>query len=275
VSFTEEQVLRYARQMILPEIGGEGQARLARARVLVVGLGGLGSPAATYLATAGVGTLGLVDHDRVDLSNLHRQPLHGTSDVGRAKVVSAAERLRELNPEVELEVHERALDAGNALEILAGYDVVVDGTDTFPARYLINDAAQLAGIPVAHGSVHRFEGQASVFLPGPETPCYRCLFPHPPEPDSVPSCAEAGVLGVLPGLVGTIQAAETIKLLTGVGETLAGRLLTIDALTMRFAGVAVRWDPGCAVCGRTPSLTELIDYDAFCGVVSASPSDAV
>jgi molybdopterin/thiamine biosynthesis adenylyltransferase len=264
--FTEEQVLRYARHIILPNIGGGGQRKLMDSRVLVIGAGGLGSPAAMYLAAAGVGTLGLVDFDRVDLSNLQRQLLHDTDDVGRAKVESGAERLRSLNPNVDLIAHDVALTSENAFEILEPYDVIVDGSDNFPVRYLVNDATQMLGKPLVYGSIYQFEGQASVFLPGPETPCYRCLFPNPPPPGTVPSCAEAGVFGVLPGIIGSIQAVEAIKLVVGVGEPLVGKLLLFDALGMEFTTVRLKWDPDCPVCGKHPTVTELIDYEAFCGL---------
>lgn len=250
---------------MLPGIGGVGQRRLLQAKVLCVGAGGLGSPAAMYLAAAGVGRLGIVDHDRVDLTNLQRQLLHDTEDIGRPKVDSAGDRINGINPEVELVRHDVMLDSTNALEVLGGYDVIVDGSDNFPTRYLVNDATQILGKPLVYGSVYRFEGQASVFLPGPQFPCYRCLFPEPPPPDSVPSCAEAGVLGVLPGIVGSIQATEAIKLVTGVGEPLAGKMLLVDALAMRFASARVRWNPDCPVCGTNPTVRELIDYAAFCG----------
>jgi len=266
VTFTEDQVLRYARHIILPDIGGDGQRKLMDAKVLVIGAGGLGSPAAMYLAAAGVGTLGLVDFDRVDLSNLQRQLLHGTSDVGRPKVESARERLAELNPNVDVRVHETLLSSDNAFEVLESYDVVVDGTDNFPVRYLVNDATQMLGKPLVYGSIYQWEGQASVFLPGPEAPCYRCLFPEPPPPGTVPSCAEGGVFGVLPGIVGSIQATEAIKLVLGAGEPLVGRLLLFDALRMEFTSVKLRWDPDCPVCGKHPTVTELIDYEAFCGL---------
>jgi sulfur-carrier protein adenylyltransferase/sulfurtransferase len=271
-AFTEEQVLRYSRHIILPAIGGAGQRRLLEARVLCIGAGGLGSPAAMYLAAAGVGTIGIVDFDTVDLTNLQRQLLHDTDDVGRPKVDSAAERLTAINPDVEVVKHQTLLTADNAFDVLGGYDVIVDGTDNFPVRYLVNDATQLLGKPLVYGSIYQFDGQASVFLPGPETPCYRCLFPHPPPPGSVPSCSEAGVFGVLPGIVGSIQAVEAIKLITGVGESLAGRLLLFDALGMEFTTVKLRWDPGCPVCGEHPTVTELIDYEQFCGLPSTRPS---
>jgi sulfur-carrier protein adenylyltransferase/sulfurtransferase len=266
MDFTEDQVLRYARHIILPNIGGEGQRKLMKAKVLLIGAGGLGSPAAMYLAAAGVGTLGLVDFDRVDLSNLQRQLLHDTEDVGRPKVESAKERLNSLNPNVEVNAHDVVLTSQNAFEVLEPYDVIVDGTDNFPVRYLVNDAAQMLGKPLVYGSIYQFEGQASVFLPGSETPCYRCLFPHPPPPGTVPSCAEAGVFGVLPGIIGSIQAVEAIKLVVGVGEPLVGKLLLFDALAMEFTTVKLKWDPDCPVCGKHPTVTELIDYEAFCGL---------
>ena len=237
---------------------------LKRSGVLIVGAGGLGSPAALYLAAAGIGRLGLVDHDVVDLSNLQRQILHDTRSVGRPKLASAVERIRAVNPEVEVVPHEARLDSGNAMEILEGWDVVVDGSDNFPTRYLVNDACVLLDIPLAYGAVFRFDGQASVFGAA-GGPCYRCLFREPPPPGLVPSCAEAGVLGVLPGIVGTIQATEAIKLVLGMGETLAGRLLLIDALRMEFREISIRRDPECPVCGDRPTIREPIDYEAFCG----------
>jgi adenylyltransferase/sulfurtransferase len=264
--FTEEQVLRYSRHIILPTIGGAGQRKLLDAKVLCIGAGGLGSPAAMYLAAAGVGSLGIVDFDSVDLTNLQRQLLHDTDDVGRPKVDSAAERIAGINPDVNVVKHQTVLTSENAFEILGGYDVIVDGTDNFPVRYLVNDATQMLRKPLVYGSIFQFDGQASVFLPGPETPCYRCLFPQPPPPGSVPSCSEAGVFGVLPGIIGSIQAVEAIKLITGVGESLVGKLLLFDALTMEFTTVKLRWDPECPVCGKTPTITELIDYEAFCGL---------
>jgi adenylyltransferase/sulfurtransferase len=273
--FTEEQVVRYARHIILPQIGGEGQRKLLEAKVLCIGAGGLGSPVAMYLAAAGVGTLGILDFDTVDLTNLQRQVIHGTSDVGRPKVESAASRLREINPGISVVPHDTILTSQNAFEILEPYDLVVDGTDNFPVRYLVNDATQMLRKPLVYGSIFQFEGQATVFMPGPETPCYRCLFPEPPPPGTVPSCAEGGVFGVLPGIVGCIQAAEAIKVVTGVGEPLVGRLLLFDALGMDFQTVKLRWDPECPVCGKHPTVTELIDYDAFCGLPSgATPSEA-
>jgi molybdopterin/thiamine biosynthesis adenylyltransferase len=266
MNFNEDQVRRYARHIILPGIGGEGQGKLMGSKVLVIGAGGLGSPAAMYLAAAGVGTLGLVDFDHVDLSNLQRQILHDTSDVGRSKVASATDRINELNPNVEVVAHETLLSSANAFDVLSPYDVVVDGTDNFPVRYLVNDATQMLGKPLVYGSIFQWEGQASVFMPGQNTPCYRCLFPEPPPPGTVPSCAEGGVFGVLPGIIGSIQAVEAIKLLLGIGESLAGKLVLYDALRNEFTTVNLRWDPDCPVCGKHPSVTELIDYEAFCGL---------
>jgi sulfur-carrier protein adenylyltransferase/sulfurtransferase len=266
--FTEDQVLRYSRHIILPGIGAAGQRKLLDASVLCVGAGGLGSPIAMYLAAAGVGKLGIVDFDRVDVTNLQRQLLHDTDDVGRPKVESAVDRLRGINPTIEVVAHDTMLSSENAFEILGPYDIVIDGSDNFPVRYLVNDACQLLGKPLVYGSIYQFEGQASVFLPGPETPCYRCLFPHPPPPGAVPSCAEAGVFGVLPGIIGSIQAVEAIKLITGMGTPLVGRLLLFDALDMDFTSVKLRWDPDCPVCGRSPSVTGLIDYEVFCGLPS-------
>ena len=265
-----DELQRYHRHLILPDVGEEGQQRLKDARVLLVGAGGLGSPAALYLAAAGVGHLGIVDADAVELSNLQRQVLHGTGDVGRAKVDSARGRLRDLNPHVQLSTHHVRLTSANALELLRGYDVILDGSDNFQTRYLVNDACVLLGIPNVYGSVIRFDGQAAVF--GVEGgPCYRCLFREPPPPGLVPNCAEGGVFGVLPGLVGVIQATEAIKLITQAGEPLVGRLLLVDALRMRFRTIEVRRDPECPACG-THEITELVDYDAFCGV-SVSQGD--
>lgn len=255
---------RYARHLILPPVGAQGQRRLKQARVLVAGVGGLGSASALYLAAAGVGTIGLVDSDVVDLSNLQRQVLHGESTLGLPKVESAARRLRDLNPHVQIKLHHERLTADNALGIIQNYDIVIDGTDNFPARYLLNDACALVGRPLVYGSVFQFEGQVSVFGQ-PQGPCYRCLMPEPPPPGSVPTCAEAGVLGVLPGTIGTLQATEALKLILGVGEPLSGRLLIYDALDMTFDTIALPKRPGCPVCGENPTVTELIDYDAFCG----------
>jgi sulfur-carrier protein adenylyltransferase/sulfurtransferase len=255
---------RYARHLILPEVGEEGQRRLKRARVLCVGAGGLGSPLTLYLAAAGVGTIGLADFDVVDASNLHRQILYGSGDVGRPKLTAAAERLSDVNPNVRIERFEERLTSENALRIVREFDVVADGTDNFPTRYLVNDACVLTGRPNVYASVFKFEGQVSVFW-AEKGPCYRCLFAEPPPPGLVPSCAEGGVLGVLPGLLGTMQAVETLKLLLGVGETLIGRLVLVDALSMRFRELRIRKNPDCAVCGPKPTVTRLIDYDAFCG----------
>jgi molybdopterin/thiamine biosynthesis adenylyltransferase/rhodanese-related sulfurtransferase len=266
---TNDEVNRYSRHLIMPEVGVNGQRRLKAARVLCIGAGGLGSPAALYLAAAGVGTIGIVDFDAVDGSNLQRQILHGTPDIGRSKLQSARERLTALNPEVRIEPHEVALTSKNALDILRSYDVVLDGTDNFPTRYLVNDACVILGKPNAYGSIFRFEGQASVFATR-NGPCYRCLFPEPPPPGLVPSCAEGGVLGVLPGVIGTIQATETIKLILGTGEPLIGRLLLYDALRMRFRELKLRRDPDCPVCGDHPTVRELIDYEQFCGLPRAA-----
>ncbi|MFN2544550.1 MAG: ThiF family adenylyltransferase [Actinomycetota bacterium] len=264
--FNEEQVVRYARHIILPGIGGDGQRKLLDASVLCIGAGGLGSPVAMYLAAAGVGKLGIVDFDDVDLTNLQRQIAHGTKDVGRPKVDSAADRLRDINPGIEVVAHNTILTSDNAFEVMGSHDIIVDGSDNFPVRYLSNDASQMLGKPLVYGSIFQWEGQATVFMPGQETPCYRCLFPQPPPPGSVPSCAEGGVFGVLPGIVGCIQATETIKLIIGQGSTLEGRLLLFDAMEMDFQTVKLRWDPECPVCGKQPSITELIDYDQFCGI---------
>jgi len=260
---TREELIRYSRHILLPQVGEEGQAALKKSRVLLVGAGGLGSPVALYLAAAGVGTLGLVDFDSVDLSNLQRQILHGSSGIGSPKIDSARDRLKDINPNVRVEGYETRLTASNALDIARDYDLIVDGTDNFATRYLVNDTAVLLGIQNVYGSVYRFEGQASVFG-APDGPCYRCLFREPPPPDLIPSCAEAGVLGVVPGLVGTVQATETIKILLGVGETLVGRLLLIDAMTMAFRTLEIRRDPECPACG-TREITELMDYDELCG----------
>ena len=254
-----DESVRYSRHLLLPEVGVEGQARLKDARVLLVGVGGLGSPAALYLAAAGVGTLGLVDFDAVDVTNLHRQVLHSTPDVGRPKLESARARLAALNPHVRLELHEARFDVDNADALVRAYDVVVDGTDNFPTRYLVNDACVLAGKPNAYGSIFRFEGQASVFAAA-GGPCFRCLHPEPPPPGAIPSCAEAGVLGVLPGVIGIIQATEAIKIVLGAGSTLAGRFLIYDALRMRFREIALPKDPDCPVCGVAPSITSLRRY---------------
>ena len=260
-----DELVRYARHLSLPDVGRSGQERLKAARVVVVGAGGLGSPAALYLAAAGVGTLGIVDADRVELSNLQRQILHGTGGVGSPKVASAAGRIADLNPFVQVERHALRLEASNAAGVLAGYDVVLDGSDNFPTRYLINDTCVWLGKPLVYGSIFRFEGQVSVF-DAARGPCYRCLYAEPPPPDLVPNCAEGGVLGVLPGIVGSIQALEAIKLVLGIGDTLVGRLLLFDALALSFRELGLRKDPDCPVCGTRPTITEPIDYDSFCGI---------
>ncbi|MGE3276942.1 MAG: molybdopterin-synthase adenylyltransferase MoeB [Vicinamibacterales bacterium] len=272
-ALSADEVKRYSRHLLLPEVGMDGQRRLKAARVLCIGAGGLGSPVAMYLAAAGVGTLGIVDFDVVDDSNLQRQLLHGTPDVGRPKLDSARDRLHALNPHVHVETYDTALSSANALELFAPYDVIVDGTDNFPTRYLVNDACVLTGTPNAYGSIFRFEGQASVFATK-DGPCYRCLYPEPPPPGLVPSCAEGGVLGVLPGVIGTIQATETLKLILGTGEPLIGRFLIYDALRMRFRELKLRRDPECPVCGDHPTVTGLIDYEQFCGVGPAAGADA-
>ncbi|MDP9200335.1 MAG: molybdopterin-synthase adenylyltransferase MoeB [Gemmatimonadota bacterium] len=265
---TREELIRYSRHILLPQVGEDGQRVLKKSRVLLVGAGGLGSPVALYLSAAGVGTLGLVDFDAVDLSNLQRQILHGSSGIGSPKIESARDRLRDINPNVHVEPYETRLTAGNALDIARDYDLIIDGTDNFATRYLVNDTSVLLGIPNVYGSVYRFEGQASVFG-APDGPCYRCLFREPPPPDLIPSCAEAGVLGVVPGLVGTIQATEAIKILLGLGDTLVGRLLLVDAMKMAFRTLEIRRDPECPACG-TREITELMDYDELCGGVISS-----
>src|SRR5277367_761231 len=264
-SLSNDEIARYSRHLLLPEVGLEGQQKLKAAKVLCDGTGGLGSPLAFYLAAAGIGTLGLVDFDVVDESNLQRQIIHSTKDVGRPKIDSAAEKLQALNPYLNVVKHETMLTSANALEIIRDYDIVADGTDNFPTRYLVNDACVLSGKPNAYGSIFRFEGQASVFATK-EGPCYRCLYPEPPPPGLVPSCAEGGVLGILPGLVGVIQATETIKLILGQGDSLIGRLLLVDALSMKFSELKLRKNPDCPVCGRHRTITKLIDYDEFCGI---------
>jgi sulfur-carrier protein adenylyltransferase/sulfurtransferase len=268
---TKDDVTRYSRHLIMPEVGVEGQRKLKAARVLCVGAGGLGSPASLYLAAAGVGTLGLVDFDVVDVSNLQRQILYSTTDVGRRKLVAARERLEGLNPGITIVAHEEALTSANALAIFKDYDVIVDGADNFPTRYLVNDACVLTGRPNVYGSIFRFDGQASVFATE-DGPCYRCLYPEPPPPGLVPSCAEGGVLGVLPGLIGTIQATEAIKLIIGAGDSLAGRLLLFDALAMSFRTMKLRRDPACPICGDHRTITQLIDYNQFCGVPATTTS---
>ena len=261
---TPEQVQRYSRHIIMPQVGSKGQRNLLGAKVLIIGAGGLGSPVAVYLALAGIGTLGIVDFDTVEMSNLQRQILHHEHDIGKPKVLSAQQTLAEYNSDVEVVGHEEPLNSENAMEIISQYDIVVNGADNFPARYLVNDAAYLSGKPLVDGSILLFDGQASVFLPGQG--CYRCLFPTPPPPGVVPSCSEAGVLGALPGLVGSIQATETMKLILGAGEPLVGRLLLIDALSMEFRSVKLRRNPECPLCGDNPTIHELIDYEVFCGL---------
>ena len=263
MTLTPEERTRYARHLILPEIGDDGQRKLKSASVLIVGAGGLGSPTSIYLAAAGVGRIGLVDFDRVDATNLHRQVLYGTESVGRPKLEAARERLTDINPHVAIDTHDAALTSDNAMTILDDYDVVIDGTDNFATRYLVNDACVLLGKPNVYGSIFRWDGQASVFF-AKEGPCYRCLYPEPPPPNLVPSCAEGGVLGVLPGVIGTIQATEAIKLITGAGEPLIGRLLLFDALRMSFRQLRLRKDANCAICGERPTIGELIDYEQFC-----------
>ncbi len=272
VSLSNEEIARYSRHLIMPEVGMEGQRRLKQGSVLLIGAGGLGSPLALYLAAAGVGHIGLVDFDVVDSSNLQRQIVHGTSTVGLSKTESARRRLLDLNPHIEVSVYETQITSVNAFDLMRPYDVIVDGTDNFPTRYLTNDASVLLGKPNVYGSIFRFEGQATVFAPQAGGPCYRCLYPEPPPPGLVPSCAEGGVLGVLPGVIGAIQATETIKLLTGIGEPLIGRLMLYDALSMRFRELKLRRNPNCPVCGENPTVTTLIDYEQFCGITREAPS---
>src|SRR4051812_46115246 len=264
-TLSQDEIKRYSRHLIMPEVGMDMQRKLKASSVLCIGAGGLGSPAAMYLAAAGIGRLGIVDFDVVDFSNLQRQLLHGTPDVGRSKLASAKDRLNALNPNVRIETYEAALSSENALKLFEPYDVIVDGTDNFPTRYLVNDACVLTGKPNAYGSIFRFEGQASVFATK-EGPCYRCLYPEPPPPGLVPSCAEGGVLGILPGIIGVIQGTEAIKLILGIGEPLIGRFLIYDALKMRFRELKLRKDPDCPVCGTHPTVTKLIDYEQFCGI---------
>lgn len=265
MELSRDEILRYSRHLLIPEVGLDGQKKLKSSSVLVIGTGGLGSPIALYLAAAGVGRIGLVDYDTVDSSNLQRQIIHGTSTVGKLKVESGKDRMRDLNPDIQVEVYNVPLTSDNALEIAKGYDLIIDGTDNFPTRYLTNDVSVMLGIPNVYGSIFRFDGQVSVFgLPG--GPCYRCIFPEPPPPGLVPSCAEGGVLGVLPGTIGTIQATEAIKLLLGIGTPLSGKLLLYNALDMSFEYVKLKKNPKCPVCGDHPTITELIDYEAFCGM---------
>ncbi|NBV90117.1 MAG: adenylyltransferase/sulfurtransferase MoeZ [Actinobacteria bacterium] len=269
-----DEVRRYSRHIIIPEVGMDGQKRLKNAKVLCIGAGGLGSPALMYLAAAGVGTLGIVEFDSVDESNLQRQIIHGQSDIGRPKAQSAADSVREINPYVQVNIHEHRLDSTNVLELFKQYDLIVDGTDNFATRYLVNDACVLLGKPYVWGSIYRFDGQASVFW-SEHGPCYRCLYPEPPPPGMVPSCAEGGVLGVLCAAIGSIQVTEAIKVLTGIGEPLIGSLMVYDALEMTYRKIKMRKDPNCAICGENPTVTELIDYEAFCGAVSDEAAAAV
>ncbi|HKR68746.1 MAG TPA: adenylyltransferase/sulfurtransferase MoeZ [Streptosporangiaceae bacterium] len=270
---TVDEVKRYSRHLIIPDVGMTGQKRLKNAKVLCVGAGGLGSPALLYLAAAGVGTLGVIDFDVVDESNLQRQIIHGQSDIGRPKALSARDSIKEINPYVDVIVHEEALSNDNVMEIFSRYDLIVDGTDNFATRYMVNDACVLLGKPYVWGSIYRFDGQASVFW-ADYGPCYRCLYPEPPPPGMVPSCAEGGVLGVLCASIGSIQVNEAIKLLTGIGDPLVGRLMIYDALEMNYRSLNIKKDPDCPICGENPTITELIDYDAFCGVVSADAQEA-
>ena len=275
VTLSKEEILRYSRHLIMPEVGMEGQLKLKKASVLLVGAGGLGAPLGMYLAAAGIGRIGLVDFDVVDFTNLQRQVIHGTKDVGRKKLDSAFETMSDINPFVQLDRHETALTSENAMEIFRDYDIIVDGTDNFPTRYLVNDACVLMGKPNVYGSIFRFEGQATVFA-YPGGPCYRCLYPEPPPPGLVPSCAEGGVLGILPGIIGLVQATETVKLILGIGQTLVGRLMLYDALGMKFREMKLRRDPECPVCGDNPTVKALIDYVEFCGVPHAEgPAEAV
>jgi len=273
MGLSQDQIARYSRHLLLPEVGVEGQEKLCNAKVLCIGTGGLGSPLGLYLAAAGIGTLGLVDFDIVDQSNLQRQIMHGESTVGKLKVDSAKDRLADMNSDVEVITYNTRLSSENAMEIFKGYDIIVDGTDNFPTRYLANDAAVLLGKPYIYGCILRFEGQASVFH-SKEGPCYRCLYPEPPPPGLVPSCAEGGVLGVLPGIIGLIQATEVVKLILGKGETLVGRLMIFDALAMKFREMKLRKDKDCPICGENPTITELIDYEQFCGIPSTAEAEA-
>ena len=274
MAFTPDQVQRYARHLILPEVGGAGQRKLLSSSVLLLGAGGLGSPAAMYLAAAGVGRIGIVDFDDVDASNLQRQILHGTGDLGRPKVDSAEDAIRSLNPDVEVVKHRIHLNSENALDVFRPYDIVLDGTDNFPTRYLSNDAAYFTDKPLVYGAIYRFEGQLALFEPARGTGCYRCLFPTQPPPGAVPSCAEAGVFGVLPGIIGSLMAFETIKHLLGIGEPLIGRLLIFEGLDMSFRSLNLKRNPACPLCGDRPTVTGLIDYEQFCGVPAAEPSQA-
>lgn len=266
LGFTDEQIRRYSRHIILPDVGGKGQRKLLDSKVLLIGAGGLGSPAALYLAAAGVGQLGIVDFDTVDLSNLQRQVIHGMDDIGRYKTESAKLSIANMNPDVNVVEYREPINSENAERIVSQYDVVVDGTDNFPSRYLMNDVTVWLKKPLVYGSIFQFDGQMTVFNSHEGGPCYRCLYPFPPPPGSVPSCQQAGVIGILPGIVGSIQAAEAIKLVLGIGESLSGRLLTFEALSMQFYELKIRRNPECPVCGENPTITELIDYEEFCGV---------
>ncbi len=274
IEFSNDEIARYSRHLIMPEVTLEGQKRLKAASILCIGTGGLGSPIALYLAAAGLGRLGLVDGDIVDFSNLQRQILHGTKDVGRKKLNSARDRIREVNPNVQIDLHDTMFTSANALEIAESYDIVIDGTDNFPTRYLSNDVCVFLKKPNVYGSIFRFDGQCTVFAPHLGGPCYRCMFPEPPPPGMVPSCAEGGVLGVLPGIIGVMQAIEAVKLIIGIGEPLMGRLMSFDALKMKFREFKLRRDPQCPVCGDNPTITELIDYDQFCGIPQAEAAEA-
>lgn len=267
-TLTEEQIERYSRHIILPEVGGKGQRKLLGARALLVGAGGLGSPAGLYLAAAGVGTIGVVDSDAVELSNLQRQVLHSTADIGRRKCLSAKEAMESINPDVQVIPYDERLTSANIIEIISDYDVVLDGSDNFPTRYLVNDACVMTGKPLSHGSILRFEGQATTILPG-QGPCYRCLYPEPPPQGMVPTCQQAGVLGVTAGIVGLIQATEAVKIILGIGDLLVGRLLLYNGLQMAFREVPIRRRADCAVCGDSPTITELIDYEEFCSLRAA------
>lgn len=274
IQFSNDEIARYSRHLIMPEVTLEGQKKLKAASILCIGTGGLGSPIALYLAAAGVGRLGLVDPDVVDFSNLQRQILHGTEDVGRKKLNSARDRVKQINPNVQVDLHDTLFRSGNARQLVAGYDVVIDGTDNFPTRYLSNDVCVLAKKPNVYGSIFRFDGQCTVFAPHLGGPCYRCMFPEPPPPGMVPSCAEGGVLGVLPGIIGVMQAIEATKLILGIGEPLIGRLVSFDALKMRFREFTIRRDPKCPVCGDHPTIHDLIDYEQFCGLPQAEAENA-
>src|SRR6201984_2006371 len=272
IDFSNDEIARYSRHLIMPEVTLDGQKRIKAASILCIGTGGLGSPVALYLAAAGIGRLGLVDYDIVDFSNLQRQILHGTDDVGRKKLNSAKDRIKAINPNVQVDLHDTLFHSENATELVEDYDIVIDGTDNFPTRYLSNDVCVLSRKPNVYGSIFRFDGQCTVFAPHLGGPCYRCMFPEPPPPGMVPSCAEGGVLGVLPGIIGVMQAIEAVKLIIGIGEPLIGRMIAFDALKMKFREFKLRKDPKCPVCGENPTITELIDYDQFCGIPQAKPA---